>query len=238
MRCSRQATLLLLSLAAISLALTVGEATAAEKGQAVWLIGKNLDGWKLKGPPKRSHWTLGKAKLDPQDPRKFVVEPAGAGGAELINARGHSLDIYTQRTFGDCTVELELMVPKGSNSGVYLTGEYEVQVLDSFGKSRVGSGDLGGIYSTAAPKVNAAKPPGQWQKLVIEFQAARFTDGKKVQNARFVKVTLNGQVIHENVEVTRSTGGGVTGREHPEGPLMLQGNHGVVAYRNIKVTPK
>jgi hypothetical protein len=71
---------------------------------------------------------------------------------------------------------------------------------------------------------------------VIEFQAPRFAGGKKVANARFLKVTLNGQVIHKDLEVPQPTPGGLTGREVPVGPLMLQGNHGSVAYRNIKIT--
>ena len=77
---------------------------------------------------------------------------------------------------------------------------------------------------------------GEWQKYVIEFQAPRFEDGKKVANARFIKVVLNGQVIHENVEMKRQTPGGVAGKEAPTGPLMFQGNHGPVAFRNIKIT--
>ena len=77
------------------------------------------------------------------------------------------------------------MVPKGSNSGIYLMGEYEVQVLDSFGKpdDKPGQGDLGAIYSAAAPKMNAAKKPGEWQKFVIEFQAPKF-DGTRRRRTR------------------------------------------------------
>ena len=129
------------------------------------------------------------------------------------------------------------MVPKGSNSGIYVMGEYEVQVLDSYGKEKVGPGDMGGIYNTAAPKVNASKKPGEWQKFVIEFQAPKFEDGKKVANAKFVKVTLNDQVIHENVEATAPTPSCLTGKESPTGPIMLQGDHGPVAYRNFVVKP-
>jgi hypothetical protein len=130
------------------------------------------------------------------------------------------------------------MVPKGSNSGIYLMGEYEIQILDSFGKAKVGPGDLGGIYGSAAPLLNAAKKPGEWQKFVIEFQAPKFADGKKTTNAKVLKVTLNGQVIHENIEVKGVTGGALTGKESAAGPLMFQGDHGTVALRNLKFTPK
>ncbi|HTE19130.1 MAG TPA: DUF1080 domain-containing protein [Armatimonadota bacterium] len=82
------------------------------------------------------------------------------------------------------------------------------------------------------------KAPGEWQKFVIEFQAPRFEGDRKVSNAKFLKVTLNGQVIHENVEMKGVTPTGVTGKEAPTGPLMFQGDHGPVSYRNIRITPR
>lgn len=218
--------------AILGLALAAGTVVAGEKTITPF-NGKNLDGWKCK--PGRSVWTVGVAKLDPNNPRELVVSNADGQG-ELINAKAHGVDIYTVQEFGDCTISLELMVPKGSNSGVYVMGEYEIQVLDSFGKEKVGPGDLGGLYGAAAPKVNAAKAPGEWQTLLVEFVAPKFDGDKKVSNARFVKVVLNGQVIHENVELPRQTPGGVKGKEVPTGPLMFQGNHGPVAYRNIQIT--
>src|SRR5512140_639415 len=112
-------------------------------------------------------------------------------------------------------------------------GEYEIQVLDSYGRQNPGPGDMGGLYGIAAPKVNASKKPGEWQKMVIDIVAPKFENGKKVANGKLVKVTLNGQVIHENLELPHQTPGGVTGHEVPEGPLMFQGNHGAVAFRNI-----
>jgi hypothetical protein len=195
--------------------------------------GKDLAGWKLKAPAERSKWKVGKAALDAADPHKLSVTE----GSELVNAEGHSVDISTEATWGDVSIEVEVLVPKGSNSGVYVMGEYEVQVLDSFGKEKVGQGDMGGIYAAAAPKLNASKAPGEWQKFVIDFKAPKFgADGKKTGNAVFVKVELNGQVIHENVEMKGPTPGGLTGKEAATGPLMLQGDHGPVAYRNFKVT--
>src|SRR5262249_999003 len=101
------------------------------------------------------------------------------------------------------------------------------------------AGDLGGIYNNAAPKSNASKKPGEWQKFVIEFQAPGFEGEKKTVNAKFIKVTLNDQVIHENVEMTKGvTPGGLTGKEAATGPLMFQGDHGPVSFRNIKVIPQ
>ncbi len=196
--------------------------------------GKDLAGWQLKGDPKRSKWAIGKAGLDPSDPTKLQVSP---GGSDLVNL-ATSLDLFTQERFGDARLELDVMVPRRSNSGIYIMGEYEIQILDSYGRTRMGKGDMGAIYGAAPPRVNACKAPGQWQHFVIEYQAPRFdAQGKKTANARILRVTLNGQVLHENVELKGATPGGVTGHEVPKGPLMFQGNHGPVALRNIRITP-
>ncbi len=194
--------------------------------------GENLDGWKLKHP-QPNHWVAGEAKLDPKDPTKLVLT---GGKGQLVNVQGRGVDIFTEDKYGDCHLELEVMVPKGSNSGIYLHGNYEVQVFDSYGKPKAGPADIGGIYGAAAPRVNAAKPPGTWQKFVIDFQAPRFKEGKKVANARFRKVILNGQILHEDVEVAGPTGGNLGQGEGATGPLLFQGDHGPVAYRNIEVT--
>jgi Domain of Unknown Function (DUF1080) len=197
--------------------------------------GKTLTGWKIRGDEKKSQWKVGVASLDEKSPNKINFKE---GTGELVNTTTGSEDIFTEAKYGDCIVEIEVMVPQGSNSGVYLMGEYEVQVLDSFGKGKVGPGDMGGIYSTAAPKVNASKKPGEWQKFVIDFQAPKFEGTKKVSNAKFIKVTLNDQVIHKNVEAPKPTGSELSRTEVPTGPLLLQGDHGPVAFRNIKIAPK
>jgi hypothetical protein len=216
-----------------------GTKSVGAEGKAVMPFnGKNLDGWKLKGSEEKSNWTVGKASMDAESPRNLKVSDARAGQGELINAKGGGVDIYTEEKWGDATIEVEVLVPQRSNSGIYVMGEYEVQVLDSYGKEKVGPGDIGGLYGAAAPKTNAAKKPGEWQKFVIEFQAPKFEGGKKTANAKFVKVTLNGEVIHENVEMKGVTPTGVTGKEAPTGPVMFQGDHGAVAYRNIKITPR
>ena len=156
----------------------------------------------------------------------------------MVNAEGHGVDIYTVARWGDAVIELEVMVAKGENSGVYVMGEYEVQVLDSFGKEKVGAGDMGGLYGAAAPRLNASKAAGEWQKFVIDYRAPKFgADGKKTANMKFVKIELNGQVIHENVEMKGPTPSGLTGKEAATGPILFQGDHGVAAYRNITVTP-
>src|SRR5437773_2595621 len=93
------------------------------------------------------------------------------------------------------------------------------------------------LDDTAAPKVNASKKPGEWQKFVIEFQTPKFEGEKKVANARFIKVTLNDQVIHEDVEAKGPTPSCLTGKESTSGPVMFQGDHGPVACRNLTIKP-
>ena len=115
-----------------------------------------LDGWKPKHADK-GKWAVGSATIDEKNPAKFVVKEQGS---EIVNVQPAS-DLVSESKYGDVLIELEFMIPKGSNSGVYLMGEYEVQILDSFGKpdDKLGPGDMGGIYSTAAPKKNACKNP-------------------------------------------------------------------------------
>jgi len=210
--------LISLSLCAIATAALAGETAKPFNG-------KNLNGWKQKGPENKSHLTVGTAKLSPKNAREFVV------------TKGGGIDFYSEALFGDAIIEVEVMVPQGSNSGVYVMGEYEIQVLDSYGRKKLGGGDMGAIYGAAPPRVNACRKPGQWQKYEIHFRAPRFKDGKKTANAKFLKVILNGQLLHENVEMKNATPGGVDGKEKPKGPLMFQGNHGPVAYRNIIIKP-
>jgi len=156
--------------------------------------GKDLDDWQVKGESQKSKWVVGTAKMSPDDP-KLLVNDGGQG--EMINLaskHGDSIDIYSQEEFGDCRIELQLMVPKGSNSGIYVMGEYEIQVLDSYDRVRMGQGDMGAIFGASPPPVNACKKPGEWQKYIIDFQAPRFdTSGNKGGNAKFLKIEMNGK---------------------------------------------
>ncbi len=200
--------------------------------------GRDLSGWTTKPPHERSHWKVGIARLNPENPAEIVFTKGTAKETlHLVNTKPHGVDLYTKETFGDIRVELDVMVPKGSNSGIYLMGEYEIQVFDSFGKSQLGGGDMGAIYGAAPPKVNAQKPSGEWNHYVIEFRAPRFDkNGNRTDKAEFLKVVLNGKTLHTHVEMNGPTPSGVTGREQAAGPLMLQGDHGPVAYRNIMIT--
>jgi hypothetical protein len=200
--------------------------------------GQNLDEWTTNpGSGKADKWVVGKAKLSASNPKQ--LENAGGTG-EMINltpAHGESQDIYSKTPFGDCRIEVQVMVPQESNSGIYAMGEYEVQVLDSYGHEKLNNGDMGAVYGAAPPAINASKKPGEWQQYVIEWRAPKFdAAGKKTKNAEFVSIELNGKPLHKNLVMPDKTPGGVAGKEAPEGPLMFQGNHGPVAYRNIVVT--
>ena len=153
-------------------------------------------------------------------------------------------NILTRRSFGDVRIHLEFRTPlmpeaRGQargNSGVYVQGRYEVQVLDSFGLEPMDNG-CGGVYRIAAPRVNASLPPLQWQTYEIIFRAPRFdSSGGKTANAR-ITVRHNGQVIHLNRELPRLTPGGVSNEEGERGPLLLQDHRDPVQYRNIWVLP-
>ena len=210
---------------------------AAEKVLSMMPNNDTLDGWKLRGPKFISKWVVGVTKIDPKNPKKLKVIRSDAGTFELANTKKGGVDIYTEQEFGDCMVELEVMIPKGSNSGIYLMGQYEVQVVDSYGKKRIKDSAMGGIFGVASPKINAAKKPGEWQKFLIEFKAPRFENRKRIAPAEFIKVELNGEVIQENVKIEKGpTSGALKNGEFAEGPLMLQGGMGAVAYRNIRIS--
>ncbi len=206
--------------------------------------GKDLTGWI--GPT--GDWLVAKdVSLDPANPQKLVISP---GQGILVNGpTGRTVDLISEPEFGDVKVHVEFCIPKGSNSGVYLMGRYEVQVYDSYGveKDQYPGIECGGIYPRwikekavegHSPRVNASKPPGQWQSFDITFQAPRFDgSGKKIANAKFLRIVHNGQVIHENVEVSGPTRSSHWEDEKPWGPILLQGDHGPVAYRDLRIDP-
>jgi hypothetical protein len=175
-----------------------------------------------------------------------VTFQPGSGILLNMNDATRKDHLLTTLEHGDIELELEVMIPKGSNSGIYLQGRYEVQLLDSWGVLNPSFSDIGGIYRNweteagkiyrgKAPITNAAKAPGLWQKMRISFRAPRFDKtGKKIANARFVAVDLNGVRIHSDLEVPLPTGGPIENNEVETGPLMIQGDHGPVAFRNIK----
>jgi hypothetical protein len=190
------------------------------------------------------------AALNPDNIRQLVGKP---GQGILINGKeGKRPSLVTKRRdYRDVEIHVEFMVAKGSNSGVILHGNYEIQILDSYGIKKPTAGHCGGIYPRAEtrptyhhidegspPRINAAKKPGQWQSYDIIFKAARFDKkGKKIANAKFVKVTHNGIVIQENKEVPYACGPNWDRKQYPQGPIIIQGDYGPIAVRNVRIRP-
>lgn len=202
----------------------------------------SLEGWQ-----KTGDWTTAAAvTLNKTNDHLFAIEP---GKGILVNGPvGRTVELLTKQEFGDCQVHVEFCVSRKSNSGVYLMGRYEVQIYDSFAvaKDQYPGIECGGIYPRWAnknyeghsPLTNASKPAGQWQSFDITFRAPRFdASGKKTENAKFIKVVHNGALVHENIELTGPTRATISETEVPSAPLRLQGDHGPVAYRNIRITP-
>lgn len=207
--------------------------------------GKDLSAWKA---PLGAWSVVGSVALNADAPKGFIAQPGE--GVMLSAAAGKSVDIISLAEHGDAEIHIEFNVPKDSNSGVYIQGRYEVQVFDSYGKPTIAEHDCGAIYQRwdptrgkgnegyegHTPTVNASKAPGEWQTFDITFRAPRFdAAGKKTENAKFIKVLHNGQVIHQNIEVNGPTRGSKFPNEAATGPIVIQGDHGPVAYRNLKI---
>jgi len=193
-----------------------------------------------------TNWKIaGNANLDPSNNAVFIGD---SGSGILMNSPTEDTNdnLFTLFEHGDLELELDVMMTEGSNSGIYLQGRYEVQLFDSWNVKTPQHSDMGGIYQRwieneskgyggIAPTSNASKAPGLWQHFKIIFQAAKFdAAGKKIKNAAFKEVWLNGVLLHENQEVTGPTRASAFQDEQPSGPLMLQGDHGAVAFRNIQ----
>ena len=181
-----------------------------------------------------SNWT----KLDGGAPGWEVAD-----GAMTVTATEG--DIVSREQFTDFLLHLEFMTPdmpdatgqaKG-NSGVFLQGRYEIQVLDSYGIDVPGMGDCGAIYNQFAPLVNACKPPLEWQTYDAIFRAARVTESGEIEENARVTVLQNEIVIQNNVQIQGATGGATDGDAAEPGPLRLQDHGNPVKYRNIWIAP-
>ena len=171
-------------------------------GKSISLFnGYNLDGWKSSDPEKKNQWTVKKG---------ILLNPES--GVNLI----------TDKKFEDFKLSIEFRYPKGSNSGVYLRGRYEVQVEDNYGLEPE-STLFGGIYGFLKPNQMAAKPSGEWQKYEITLIGRR------------VSVVANDKKIINDQIIPGITGGALDSKEALPGPIMLQGDHGIIEYRNIKI---
>lgn len=185
----------------------------AQYGEAIELFnGTDLTGWSLINPNQTNGFKAEDGMLV-NDP----VQPEEGNHISYGNLR-------TDAVFGDFRLTLEVNVPEGSNSGVYLRGIYEIQVADTYGKDS-DSHNMGGLYSRIAPSSTVEKPAGEWQTMDITLYQRHLT------------VILNGTNIIDNQPVLGVTGGAMTADENAHGPIYLQGDHGRVLYRNLVLTP-
>ncbi len=169
--------------------------------------GVDLTGWKLRHPDGVKSWSAQNGML-----------------VNEIPEGGHGTDLVSDDTFKDFVIRYEYMIPKAANSGLYLRGRYEIQILDDHGSPPAVGGN-GALYSVQAPSQNVSKPAGKWQEVEATLRGNRVT------------VVLNGVKVQDNVELTRGTGGQLDDRLDQPGPILLQGDHGAVAFRNIRVKP-
>ncbi|HSV74756.1 MAG TPA: DUF1080 domain-containing protein [Chthonomonadales bacterium] len=189
-------------------------ADADERGWISLFDGTTLTGWRVRNPGAKNAW---------------VAENGVLRNTET------GTDLVTERTFGDFDLHVEFNVPRGSNSGVYLQGRYEVQITDAYRQPL--SSYNSGIYSTIPATENVGKPADDWQAYRISFrQARRGADGTVTEKAR-VTVYWNGIRVIDRREIGGVTGGELDRAEGTPGPIMLQGDHGPILYRNIRIRP-
>lgn len=162
--------------------------------------GKDLTGWKAMGE------------------NQWVVEDG------ILRSKKSGANLVSEKTFTDFKLHVEFRYEKGSNSGVYLRGRYEVQIEDDKGKEPW-KGYLGAIYGLITPSEMVAKEPGEWQTYDITLIG------------RMVTVVANGKTIISNQRIDGITGGALDSKEGEPGPILFQGDHGPIDYRNIVITP-
>lgn len=241
--------------------LVIGFAYCATAGIALSESAESAEGWTvvnlnslIEFEETGSNWSIaGAIGGDPRHEKELVTE---AGVGLLVN-KPSAIDstesspgsLFTSWEHGDIELELEFLLTVDSNSGIYLQGRYEVQICDTWNHPRRPSHDTGSIYQrwdTSRPKgqegyeghaplMATERAPGLWQHMRIMFRAPRFdAEGVRVSPARFERIELNGVLVQQNVEVYGPTRVAAFNDEEPVGPIMLQGDHGAVAFRNIR----
>jgi Domain of Unknown Function (DUF1080) len=177
-----------------------------EEGFRPLFNGKDTGGWHLRNPRGHNSWTV--------------------EGGVLKNTAGgdvHGTDLVTDQKFRDFTVRFDYMVPDGSNSGFYLRGRHEIQILGDHARGKTGRGGNGAIYNFKEPDKFVSKPGDQWQTAEATIQGNKIT------------VILNGVKIHDGVECNKATGSEIDDKVNEPGPIFLQGDHGTVSFRNLRI---
>jgi Domain of Unknown Function (DUF1080) len=209
-----------------------------------------LDDMSFWKPSEKTNWQIASDVTADITQHDVMTKTAGKGVLVNIPIEKNNANLQSVAEYGDVDVSFDFMMAAHSNSGFYLMGRYEVQLLDSWGVKNPSTGDCGGIYKRRryengkeilweghAPRLNACLAPGLWQHIDISFQAPKFdVAGKKIQNAKMLSIKLNGYLIQENVELTGPTGGPIDNNEAATGPFMIQGDHGPVAFRNFVIS--
>lgn len=231
---------------AACLGLAGGSTVSAEESAWVVLSGKEgMANWKK---PHGNWYLTSDVKVDESNPRRLKGEPAEDGSIMVNGPTGITNNLISKDSFEDVELQMEFLVANKSNAGIKFHAWYEIQIFDSYGAKKIDGTHCGGVYPRAeltpkyhhidhgiAPSSNAAKPPGEWQTLRVVFHAPRFEGDKKTKNAVLEKVELNGVTIHDNVELKWPTGNNWSKKEVRSAPLLLQGDHGPVAIRNMRV---
>lgn len=181
-------------------------ATEAKDGFKLLFDGKTLNGWKYRRDDGNKSWSVQNGML-----------------VNTLAKGEHGTDIYTDEKFKDFIVRYEYQVPPGSNSGFYLRGRYEIQIFDNLNKDGHDKGLNGDIYNVASCVIPATRKAGQWQQA-----EARMVGNK-------ITVILNGVKVHESVTVEHGTGSHLDDNNDQPGPILLQGDHGAVGFRNIRL---
>lgn len=187
-----------------SLALAAGD---DEKAFQPLFNGKDLSGWKLRNPNGNHSWT---------------VLPGGIL-KNTVEKGVHGTDLVSEKKFWNFTVRYEYMTPENSNSGFYLRGRHEIQILGDYKSGEASITGNGSIYNFKAPDKFITKPSGEWQTAEATIIGNRIT------------VIMNGVKIHDNVQCNKATGSEIDNKVTEPGPIFLQGDHGTVAFRNIRV---
>jgi hypothetical protein len=229
--------------------------------------GRNLDGWKLRNPAAKELWVAcDDVKVDPEHPDRLL--PVGHGGGPsavmLCGEDGRGSDLMTIDDYHDYELHLEFNVPKGSNSGVYNRGLFEIQIFDSYGVPKLAFHDCGALYERAIPSENHARPPGEWQSFDITMRGKKLSlkwNGNPVYTDRDVRYGETDRAAFERLTQENASkpealrvklkeengryvgyfgeGGTRSGLDGPDrpGPILLQGDHGPVAFRRLYIRP-
>jgi hypothetical protein len=189
------------------LAFTASRALAADEAGFVPLFnGENTTGWHLRRPEGHNSWSVENGVLK-----------------NTVNPGEHGTDLVTDKKFWNFTVKYDFRVPDGSNSGFYLRGRHEIQILGDYRRGKPDIHGNGSIYGVKAPDEFASRPGDEWQSVEATIVGNKIT------------VILNGKRIHDNVECNKATGSEIDNKVNEPGPIFLQGDHGTVAFRNIRI---